>query len=238
MHDFSDQVVVVTGATGNLGSAAARCFANAGARLVLPARSLDKLAATLPELTDEDSAYCAAPVDLTDAAQIDEFAAAALARFGRVDVLFNAAGGYRAGNAPHETAVNTWDFMLDLNARATFLINRAIVPTMLAQGRGKIINTAARSALGSGANEVAYSASKSAVARITESMAAAYKTQGINVNAILPGTIDTPENRKAMPNADFSKWVIPEAIAEVVLFLASDAAAPIHGALIPVYGLS
>ena len=120
--------------------------------------------------------------------------------------------------------------MLNLNARATFIINRAVVPAMLAQGRGKIINTAARSALSSGPNEVAYSASKSAVARITESMAAAYKAGGINVNAVLPGAIDTPQNRQAMPNANHDRWVTPEAIAQIVLFLASDDAAPIHGA--------
>jgi len=161
-----------------------------------------------------------------------------LGRFGRVDVLVNTVGGYRAGTLPHETSLETWEFMLDLNARSAFVTGQAVIPTMLELGRGKIINTAARSALSGSAKEVAYSAAKSAVARITESFAAAYKRNGINVNAILPGTIDTPQNREAMPNADYSRWVKPEAIAQVVLFLASDAAGPINGALIPVYGLS
>jgi NAD(P)-dependent dehydrogenase (short-subunit alcohol dehydrogenase family) len=238
MYDFANQVVVVTGATGNLGGAAAQRFAQAGARLALPDRSPDKLPALFSDLANSGNAYLATSVDITNADQVDAFVAETLARFGRIDVLVNTVGGYRAGTPPHETALDTWDFMLNLNARATFVINRAVVPTMLAQGRGKIINTAARSALSSGANEIAYSASKSAVARITESMAAAYKANGINVNAVLPGTIDTPQNRQAMPNANHDRWVTPEAIAEVVLFLASDAAVPIHGALIPVYGLS
>jgi NAD(P)-dependent dehydrogenase (short-subunit alcohol dehydrogenase family) len=238
MYDFTEQIVIVTGATGNLGSAAARLFADAGARLALPVRSVDKLTEKYPDLIASHRVFVGTPVDLTNAAQVNAFVDETLAHFGRIDVLFNAAGGYRAGKSPHETGVETWDFMLDLNARVTLLINRAVVSPMLAQGRGKIINTAARSALQSGASDVAYSASKAAVARITESMAEAYKLQGINVNAILPGTIDTPENREAMPDANFSKWVTPAAIAEVVLFLASDAAAPIHGALIPAYGLS
>jgi NAD(P)-dependent dehydrogenase (short-subunit alcohol dehydrogenase family) len=221
-----------------LGGAVARRFASAGARLALPDRSEDKLPVKFPEMVAAESAYLATSVDLTNAEQVDAFVAETQSRFGRIDVLFNAVGGYRAGTPPHETTLDTWDFMLNLNARATFIINRAVVPAMLAQGRGKIINTAARSALSSGANEVAYSASKSAVARITESMAAAYRSQGINVNAVLPGTIDTPQNRQAMPNANPDRWVTPEAIAEIVLFLASDAAGPIHGALIPAYGLS
>lgn len=238
MYDFTDQVVVVTGATGNLGGAATRLFADAGAKLALPDRSKDKLPTLFPEMADSNNVYFATSVDLTHEEQVDAFVAETLSRFGRIDVLFNAVGGYQAGTPPHETALDTWDFMLNLNAHATLIINRAVIPAMLAQGRGKIINTAARSALGSGANDVAYSASKSAVARITESMAAAYKASGINVNAVLPGTIDTPQNRQAMPKADHTQWVAPESIGEVVMFLASDAAAPVHGALIPVYGLS
>jgi NAD(P)-dependent dehydrogenase (short-subunit alcohol dehydrogenase family) len=238
MQTFANQVVIVTGATGNLGGAATRLFAAAGARLALPDRAKDKLPRLFPELAASDDVYFATSVDVTRSEQVEGFVADTLARFGRIDVLVNTVGGYRAGTPPHETALETWDLMLDLNARATFLINRAVIPAMLAQGRGKIINIAARSALASGANEVAYSASKSAVARITESMAAAYKAEGINVNAVLPGTIDTPQNRQAMPNADYSKWVTPEAIAQVIMFLASDAAAPIHGALLPAYGLS
>lgn len=238
MFNFTDQVVIVSGATGNLGGAVAQAFAAAGATLVLPDRKQDTLASLFPTWVQEARHLFVTGVDLTVADDVDRLVQAALARYDRIDVLAHMVGGYRAGTAPHETAVDTWDFMLDLNARTTFLLNRAVAPAMLAQGRGRIINTASRSALAGGATDIAYAAAKSAVARITESMAAAYKKQGLAVNAIVPGTIDTPENRAAMPKADPSRWVTPAAIAQVVLFLASDAAAPINGALIPVYGLS
>lgn len=238
MFDFTDQVVIVTGGSGNLGSAVVRAFYAANARLIVPDRALEKLPALFPELVNSERHYLAVATDPTQADAMETLVQATLTRFGRIDILVNTVGGYRAGAPPHETPPEDWDFMLDLNARATFIMNRAVIPSMLAQGRGKIINTLSKSALGATANDVAYSAAKSAAARITESMAAAYKNNGINVNAIMPGTIDTPQNRAARPQADSSKWVAPEAIAQVVLFLASDAASIIHGALIPVYGLS
>ncbi len=238
MFDFTDQVVIVTGGGGNLGSAVVRAFYAANARLVVPDRAADKLPGMFPELANAERHYLAAATDSTQESAMQTLVQATLARFGRIDVLVNTVGGYRAGTPPPETTLDTWDFMLDLNARATFIMNRAVIAPMLAQGRGRIINTLSKSALSATANDVAYSASKSAAARITESMAAAYKDHGINVNAIMPGTIDTPQNREARPQADFSKWVAPEAIAQVILFLASDAASIIHGALIPVYGLS
>ncbi|GAB4533456.1 MAG: SDR family NAD(P)-dependent oxidoreductase [Anaerolineae bacterium] len=238
MFDFSDQVVMVTGASGNLGRAVAEAFLAAGARLALPDRSPDRLPKLYPELAGSDRHYLAAGIDVTSPADADLLVQETLRRLGRIDVLAHTVGGYQAGAPPHETSLETWDAMLNLNGRATFVINRAVVPAMLARGRGKIINTAARSALGSGAKDVAYSASKSAVARITEGMAAAYRSRGINVNAVLPGTIDTPQNREAMPDADHSRWVKPEALAQIFLFLASEAASPIHGALVPAYGLS
>jgi NAD(P)-dependent dehydrogenase (short-subunit alcohol dehydrogenase family) len=236
--DFADQVVMVTGGSGNLGGAVARAFYAAGARLVVPDRSADRLPAMFPELADAGRHYLVGSTDLSQPEDVARLVEATLERFGQIDVLVNTVGGYRAGAPPHETSLETWDFMLNLNARTAFLTGRAVIPAMLERGRGKIINTAARSALAGGANEVAYSASKSMVARITESFAAAYKAKGINVNAIVPGTIDTPQNREAMPKADFGRWVQPESIAQVVLFLASDAASIINGALIPVYGLT
>jgi NAD(P)-dependent dehydrogenase (short-subunit alcohol dehydrogenase family) len=153
-------------------------------------------------------------------------------------VLVNIAGGFRMGTPVHETPQETWDFMMDLNARTVLNTARAVIPHMLQQGRGRVINTAARNALEGAARMAAYTASKSAVVRLTESMAAELKMKGINVNCILPGTIDTPENREAMPNAKHERWVAPEAIADVILFLASPAARALHGASIPVYGLS
>ena len=162
----------------------------------------------------------------------------AVARFGRIDVLVNTVGGFRAGTPVHETPLETWDFMFQLNARTAFLASRAVIPHMLQQGQGKLIHVAARAALTGAAKMAAYSVAKSAVVRLTESMAAELRRANIHVNCVLPGTIDTPQNRAAMPAADHSRWVKPEAIADVILFLASDAARAIHGAAIPVYGQS
>jgi NAD(P)-dependent dehydrogenase (short-subunit alcohol dehydrogenase family) len=157
--------------------------------------------------------------------------------FGRIDVLVNTAGGFRAGKPVHETPKDLWDFVLDLNARSVLNACQAVIPQMLKQQQGKIISFGSKSALAGRANAAAQSVSKAAVLRLTESMSAELKDKGINVNCILPGTIDTPPNRKAMPNADTSRWVQPDDLTNVILFLASDASDAIHGAAIPVFGL-
>ena len=236
MFDFSDRVVMVTGAAGNLGRAVARAFQAAGAKLVLVDRAADRLQRLFPDLVDSPNYFLATSVDMTDADAVEAMVDEAVKRFGRVDVLANTVGGFRAGTPVHETSFETWDFLLNLNARTVFTASRAIIPHMLRQGSGRIVNVAARAALKGGARMAAYSVSKSGVVRLTESMAAELKKDGINVNCVLPGTIDTPQNRKAMPNANHSRWVKPEAIANVILFLASDAARAVQGAAIPVYG--
>jgi NAD(P)-dependent dehydrogenase (short-subunit alcohol dehydrogenase family) len=156
--------------------------------------------------------------------------------YGRIDVLVNVAGGFSMGPPVHETPLTTWEFMLNLNARTVFLTSREILPIMIDQGKGKIVSIAARAALAGKAHMAPYVVSKSAVLRLTESMAAELQEYDINVNCVLPGTIDTPRNRAQNPAADFSKWVAPEALADVILFLASDGARAISGAAIPVYG--
>lgn len=236
--DFTDRVVVVTGVAGNLGMATVRAFAAAGAAIALVDRSPKRLPELLPDLAASPKHFIAPPTDVTNAESVAAAVEAIHQHFGRFDVLVNTAGGYRAGTPLHETPLGDWDFMLNLNARSVFNTCQSVIPKMLAQGGGKIINTSSRAALGGDANHAAYSVSKSAVVRLTESMAAELKDAGLNVNCVLPGLIDTPQNRAAMPNADFDKWVAPEAIADVILFLASDAARAIHGAAIPVYGRS
>ena len=129
-----------------------------------------------------------------------------------------------------------WDFVLTLNARTAFIVSRAVVPAMLERKSGRIIHVSSRAGLQGNARHAAQSVSKSAVIRLTESLSAELKRSGINVNCILPGTIDTAKNREDMPNAKTDRWVQPEAIADVFLFLASDAARAITGAAIPVYG--
>lgn len=238
MFNFSGQVVLVTGASGNLGSAAAHAFLKSGAHLVLIEREMQTLINSFPDLPGDQHHLLQAPVDVTRAEDLAQVVRNTLDAFGRIDVLANTVGGYRAGTPLHETPPETLDFMFRLNAYSVFYLSRAVIPTMLQQGSGKIIHVAARAALSGSANAAAYTASKSAVLRLTESMSAELKTKGINVNCILPGTIDTPQNRQEMPDADFSRWVQPEDMADVILFLASPAARAIHGASIPVYGLS
>ncbi len=238
MYDFTDKVVMVTGGTGNLGEATARAFAQTGARVAVVDRDQEEQRSTYADWVDSDRHILASPYDLM---QIDGAEAAVrevVKLAGAVDVLVNAIGGYRAGDTTAETSPETWDGMMDLNARAVFLVCRAVIPHMLEQGSGKIVNVSARTGLKGSARHSAYAASKSAVISLTETMAAELRRKGVNVNCILPGTIDTPLNREAMPDADVSRWVQPGSLAGVIQFLASDAAADVHGAALPVYGRS
>jgi NAD(P)-dependent dehydrogenase (short-subunit alcohol dehydrogenase family) len=236
MFEFSDQIVLVGGASGNLGQAVAQAFHAAGASLVLLDRKPDQLSKLFPELAGTTEHLLPGAVDATDTESVTSAVQAAINRFGRIDVLANTVGGYRAGTPVHETPLETLDFMLNLNTRTAFILSQAVVPHMLAQGSGKIVHVAAQSALKGGANSYAYSVSKCGIVRLVESMAAELGQSGVNVNCVLPGTIDTPQNRQAMPKADHSRWTPPEAIADVMLFLASPAARAVSGAAVPVDG--
>lgn len=238
MFDFTGKVVIVTGAAGNLGSSVAQAFLKSSANLVLVDHSQGKFASLFPDLINSKDHLLEEGVDLTEEEPVNGLADKVYKQFGSIYALVNIAGGYRGGTPVHETPLETWDFLLNLNARTVFSACQAVIPIMLNQGSGKIINIAARQGLKGGAKMGAYSVSKSAVIRLTESMSAELKAHNINVNCILPGTIDTPENREAMPASDFKRWVSPNDLAEVILFLASPSARAIHGASIPVYGLS
>ncbi len=227
----------MTGAAGNLGLAVAQAFHQAGGKLVLMDVNYDRLEQMYGEMAEKGDALLAT-VNLLDAAAVDALFAEAINQFGRLDILTNIAGGFSSGPRLHETPLETWDFMFDLNAKTVFHTCRAAIPHLLAQKRGKIINVAARAGLEGKAKMGPYTASKSAVIRLTETLASELKGEGINVNCILPGTIDTPRNRLDMPNADFSHWVAPSDLAAVILFLSSEAARAVHGAALPVYGLS
>jgi len=233
--DFRDQTVVITGAAGNLGRVLARAFGDHGARLVLIDRRQDRLAQAFS--TDTAMQFLAA-TNLLDQDAVDASLRRAIERYGRVDVLCNIAGGFHMGEAVYETADETWSLMLDLNVRTVVHMSRAVVPLMLRAGGGKIVNVGAFTAQRGVANMGAYIASKSAVIRLTETMAAELREQGINVNCVLPTILDTPENRAAMPAEDPRRWVALEDLANVILFLASPAARAMHGAAVPVTGLS
>jgi NAD(P)-dependent dehydrogenase (short-subunit alcohol dehydrogenase family) len=237
MSEFNGKVVLVTGAAGNLGRAVAAAFAAKGAKLALVDLNEDGLVAAASALPANTSAACF-PTDLIDPDSVAASVAAIRQQLGTIDVLANIAGGFAMGPALHETDDKSWDFMMDLNARTVFNMARAVVPVMLEAGAGRIINVSARAALAGKAKMGPYCASKAAVITLTETLAAEHKYAGINVNCILPGTIDTPQNRQDMPDADHSRWVPPAALADVVVFLAADASRCVTGAAIPVFGQS
>lgn len=227
---FADRTVMITGASGNLGRAVAQAFAQLGARLVLLDLKKNNV--------EESETRLFLETNLFDADSVDAVVKRALERFGRIDVLCNIAGGFRMGPPVHETTDADWDFLFDINARSVVYTARAVVPHMLKAGGGRIVNVGAFAAQRGAAAMGAYVASKSAVIRLTETMAAELREKNINVNCVLPTLIDTPENRAAMPEADPRRWVAPQDLAAVIVFLASDAARAVHGAALPVTGLS
>jgi NAD(P)-dependent dehydrogenase (short-subunit alcohol dehydrogenase family) len=238
MFDFEGRVVIVAGAAGNLGQAVAKAFWSASATIVLLDHAPDRLPPLFPDLAESPKHLLLGSVDAMNVQSVEQAVQKTLQDYGRIDVLVNTIGGYQGGILVDETPVDTWEYMMALNAKTAFILSQSVVRQMLEQASGKIIHVAARAALAGTRRNSAYSASKAALVRLVESMAAEYRHKGINVNCVLPGTIDTPQNRQEMPNAHHDRWVPPEAIADVILFLASDAAWAVNGAAVPVYGRS
>lgn len=238
MADFKDQVVVVTGAAGTLGGVIADAFLAAGARLVLPDFAGDRLEARFAALRGKPDHVLAPGADLTDAPGVTRLIDAAAVKLGGIDVVVNTVGGFRGGQPLHEAPLADWDVMLQMNLRPTVLVCRAAIPHLLRRGRGRIINIGARPGATGVGGLSAYGASKAAVIRLTESLSEELKDKGITANSVLPSTVDTPDNRAAMPDADPKRWVEPAAIADLVLFLAGHGSRAISGAAIPVYGLA
>lgn len=222
--------VVITGAAGSLGVAVADAFAAAGARLAL----IDRTADPGPLSTSGYHEAFIGGVDLGDLSQARAAMEKAVTRLGSIDVLVNVAGGFR-WETVLDGRVETWDLLYSINLKTALCACKAALPHLSTDG-GRIINIGAAAAAKAGAGMGAYTASKAGVAKLTEALAEELKDKGITVNAVLPSIIDTPANRNDMPNADFSRWVKPEALAAVIAFLASDASRAITGASIPVLG--
>lgn len=229
------QVVLITGAAGGLGQVVARAFAKSGALLALTDQKTERLEGLRQSIGIESGRCFIRAADITKQGEAKELCAAIDAAFGRIDVVLNLAGGFRMAPVA-ETSEDDWDFLFNLNARTVYNMAVAVVPQLRRQKRGVILNVAARTGLRGDAGVGVYSATKSAVIRLTESLAAELLESGVRVNCILPSIIDTPMNRQNMPQADPNKWVAPESLADVLLFLASSAARDISGASIPVYG--
>jgi NAD(P)-dependent dehydrogenase (short-subunit alcohol dehydrogenase family) len=221
------KVIVVTGALGALGRVVTDLALARGARVA----SVDHAPTQVPATSNQLEL---GGVDLTDAAAARKAIDHAAAHFGRLDALVNIAGGF-AWETVAEGDPKTWQRMYALNVTTTLNASRAAIPHLLLSGAGRIINVGALGAVQAGSGMGAYAASKAGVHRLTEALAAEYKGR-ITVNAVLPSIIDTSANRADMPKADFTKWVKPKELADVILFLASDAASAVTGALLPVAG--
>ena len=228
MPDFEDRVVLITGASGGLGWAVRDAFLAEGATVVAVARSIEE--------DREQPNYLCVAVDLTSVEGVRSVLDQALQRAKRLDVLVHVMGAFAGGSTVAETDEAVWDRMMVLNLRSAFLVTRAALAPMISAGYGRIVAVGSRTGVEPTAGLGAYGVSKAGLNSLVQTIAEEVKGQGITANVVLPSIIDTPANRKAMPKADFSKWVTSEAIARQILWLSSEEAGEVNGALIPMYG--
>jgi NAD(P)-dependent dehydrogenase (short-subunit alcohol dehydrogenase family) len=232
---FSGKVILVAGGTGGLGHAVSLAFVEEGATVIVSYRDQEEFAA-LKTAAGANRPVNGDAVDVTDEAAVGQFINQTVATYGRLDAVVNAVGGYAGGPKLWDVEMKVFDRMMALNLRSGLILSRAAIPAMLKARRGVFINVASKSAFEHAAGNAAYAASKAAAVAMIDSLAEELKGTGVRANSILPSIIDTEANRKAMPDAHFAKWPKAQDIAQVVLFLCSEAAKVIHGAAIPVYG--
>ena len=228
MPSLDHKTIAITGGFGTLGRAVGEVLQAAGAHVAL----IDHAGAPTGPCGD---AMVLPHVELGQVHDARLAMNRIVAHFGALDGLVNAAGGFKVETI-EKGSVDTWDRLYAINVRTALIASQAALPHLVARGRGSIVYVGAHAAGQAGLGMGAYAASKSGVARLTEAMAEEFKDRGITVNAVLPSILDTPANRSEMPGADPARWVSPDALAQVIAFLLSDAAAPINGALIPVKG--
>ena len=229
MNALAGKVALITGANGGLGRFVTQAFLAAGAKVVGVSRSIQ--ASDFPH-----PGFAALPAELSGGEAARKTAGDIMTRFGRIDVLVHVMGGFAGGTSVAETDDATLDKMLDLNYRSAFFMARAVLPHMRQQGGGRILAVASRQAVEPGAMVGAYSASKAALVSLIRTIALENKDRNVSANTVLPGTMDTPANRAADPNAEPSRWVQPAQVAALLAHLASDAGAQVTGAAIPIYG--
>ncbi|MEM8533592.1 MAG: SDR family NAD(P)-dependent oxidoreductase [Chloroflexota bacterium] len=233
MGELQDKVAIITGGTGGLGGAVVATMLQAGSSVFVTYQreaDFDQLRAQLADV--DTTALRGAMVDLVSEASVEE----CYNSVGNIDILINIAGGFGGGQKVHETPWSLWQEQLDINLKTAVLSCRFAVPHILARGGGAIVNVGTRTIMQSGAYVAAYGASKRAVMGLTEALSAELLDDNITANAVLPSVIDTPANRSANPDADYSTWVQPADIAQVIRFLVGPHSRIISGAAIPVYG--
>ena len=233
---FAGQVAVVAGGTGGLGRAVSQSFLDEGATVIATYRTQAEFDALIQAAGENRARIAGQRVDVSDESESRRLIEGVLAQHGRLDALVNTVGGYTGGVKLWDLDTKDFERMLAINLRSGYALARAVVPAMLKQGRGSIVNIAAKAGIDHPGGAAAYAASKAAAIAMMDSLAAEVSGTGVRVNSVLPSIIDTEANRKAMPGADFAKWPKPEDIARVILFLCSTDARVIHGASIPVYG--
>jgi len=228
-HEMKSKVVLVTGANGGLGAYVTQAFLDAGATVIGTSRKIQQSDFNNPNFT-------ALPAEISTREGAQTLLDKVVARFGKIEVLAHTVGGFAGGQSIADTDDTTFQRMFDLNLNCVFHMLRAAIPPLRNSDHGRIIAIGSRAALEPGAGVGAYSASKAAMVSLIRTVALENKDAGLTANVILPGTIDTPTNRKTIPNADVSKWVQPSSIADLVLWLASEAGKDVTGSVIPVYG--
>jgi NAD(P)-dependent dehydrogenase (short-subunit alcohol dehydrogenase family) len=229
MPVLDQKVALITGAKGGLGGFVTEAFLEAGVTVVGVSRSIQASDFPHPRFT-------AMPAELSSGKAARQLVDEVAAKFSRIDMLVHLVGAFDGGKPVHETDDATLDRMLDLNLKSAFYVARAVLPNMRNQGGGRILAIGSRAAVEPSPDAGAYAASKAALVSLIRTIASENKDRSITANVILPGTMDTPANRKAMPQADYSKWVQPSQVANVLVTLASDSASQISGAAIPIYG--
>jgi NAD(P)-dependent dehydrogenase (short-subunit alcohol dehydrogenase family) len=233
-YDFSKKVVFITGGTGALGRMLVKKFIDSGAVTISSfhnEKEAEKLKIDNPKVE-------LIKLDLLLEEQLLKTIPQLVRQFGTINILVNAVGGYLGGKSVIDLAETEWDAMMNLNLKSAFLISKHVIPVMKSGNGGNIVHISSRTGKKSEGGDSAYAASKAGLIRFVESVAQEFKDSNININCVLPTIIDTEANRKAMPNADFSKWLSTEDLANVILFLCSPGGRAINGSAIPTYGLS
>lgn len=230
-----DECIIVTGASGNLGSVVALTLARKGARVVCVDRAERKFDLRADGI-DPDRILWIGDADVSDKRAMDQVVAAVIAHYGKVTGLVNTVGGFATGRVTAE-ALDQWDMMMLLNAKVALVTSAAVLPCMVMAGHGRIVHISAQPGIKATSGQAAYAASKAAVMRLVESVSAEHRADRITANCVLPGTIDTPVNRASMPDAKLDIWIPPAAIADLIAFLVSPAGAVVTGAAVPATGL-
>jgi len=234
--NFQNRVAVVTGGTGALGSAVTLDLLRAGATVAVPYREESAWKLLRAAAGEHASRLRGEPADLNVSADVNRFVGSVIEHYGRVDFLVCVAGGFAAGKT-FETDDQAWDYMLELNLMSVVRTLRPVIPAMVRQGFGRIVTVSSGAILkGGGAGIAAYAVSKGAVLQLTEILSQELKEFDIRAHCVLPGTMDTEANRKAMPTADFSKWVKTEDVAKVIHFLLNDDSRAVRSVAVPVLG--